>query len=173
MQINVSQLLKESIGSSREYKVDEAVDIAGDERGSTVRGDISLLRTQRGILVRGELRTGLELTCSRCLSTFRSPLNINFEEEYVQTVDVNSGLPLELSEEPGSFTIDEHHVIDLSEAIRQYALLAIPMKPLCRVDCAGICQECGHNLNQGPCGCLVQTVDPRWSKLMNLQQSSK
>jgi len=173
MQINVSQLLKESIGSSREYKIDELVDIAGDERGSTTSGDISLLRTQRGILVRGELCTGLELTCSRCLSTFRSPLNINFEEEYVQTVDVNNGLPLELSGEPGSFTIDAHHVIDLSEAIRQYALLAIPMKPLCRVDCAGICPECGRNLNQGPCGCLVQTVDPRWSKLMDLQQSSK
>lgn len=169
MQINVSQLLKESIGSSRKYKIDEAIDIAGDEHKSTVSGDISLLRTQRGILVRGKLYTGLELTCSRCLSTFRSPLNINFEEEYIQTVDVNSGLPLEPSGEPGSFTIDEHHVIDLSEAIRQYTLLVIPMKPLCRADCAGICQECGHNLNQGPCGCLVHTVDPRWSKLMNLQ----
>jgi uncharacterized protein len=169
MQINVSQLLKESIGSSREYKIDEAVDIAGDEHDSAVSGDISLLRTQRGILVRGALRTELELSCSRCLSAFRSPLNISFEEEYIQTVDVNSGLPLESSGEPGSFTIDEHHVIDLSEAIRQYTLLAMPMKPLCRADCAGICQECGHNLNQGPCGCLVHTVDPRWSKLLDLQ----
>jgi uncharacterized protein len=169
MQINVSQLLKESIGSSRKYKIDEAIDIAGDEHDSAVSGDISLLRTQYGILVRGKLHTELELTCSRCLSAFRFPLSINFEEEYIQTVDVNSGLPLEPSGESGSFTIDEHHVIDLSEAIRQYALLVIPMKPLCRADCAGICQECGHNLNQGPCGCLVQTVDPRWSKLMNLQ----
>jgi uncharacterized protein len=169
MQINVSQLLKESIGSFRKYKIDEAIDIAGDEHGSTVSGEISLLRTQRGILVRGELHTELELTCSRCLSAFNFPLNIRFEEEYIQTVDVNSGLPLEPSGEPGSFTIDEHHVIDLDEAIRQYALLTIPMKTLCRADCAGICQECGHNLNQGPCGCLVQTVDSRWSKLMNLQ----
>jgi len=169
MQINVSQLLKESIGSSRKYKIDETIDIAGDERGSTVSGDISLLRTQRGILVRGELHTGLELTCSRCLSAFRSPLDISFEEEYIQTVDVNSGLPLQPSEESGSFTIDEHHVIDLSEAIRQYALLAMPMQPLCRADCAGIYQGYGHNLDQGPRGCLVRTVDPRWSKLTNLR----
>ena len=169
MEINVSQLLKESIGSSRKYKIDETIDIAGDERGSTVSGDIGLLRTQRGILVRGELHTGLELTCSRCLSAFSYPLSISFEEEYIQSIDVNSGLPLNSSGETGSFTIDEHHVIDLTEAICQYALLAIPMKPLCRGDCAGLCPECGRNLNQGPCGCPVRTVDPWWSRLTNMR----
>jgi len=169
MEINVSQLLKEPIGSSRKYKIDETLDIAEDKRDNAVSGEISLLRTQRGILVRAELHTELELTCSRCLGAFRYPLDISFEEEYIQTIDVNSGLPLETSGEPGSFTIDEHHIIDLREAVRQYALLLIPMKPLCREDCAGLCPECGRNLNQGPCGCPVRTVDPRWSKLMNLR----
>ncbi len=169
MEINVSQLLKEPIGSSRKYKIDETLDIAGDKRDGAVSGEVSLLRTHRGILVRAKLHTELELTCSRCLSAFRYPLDISFEEEYIQTIDVNSGLPLETSGEPGSFTIDEHHVIDLREAARQYALLLIPMKPLCREDCAGLCRECGRNLNRGPCGCPVRTVDPRWSKLMNLR----
>jgi uncharacterized protein len=168
MEINVSQLLKEPIGSSRKYKIDETLDIAEDKRDNAVSGEISLLRTQRGILARAELHTELELTCSRCLSAFCYPLDINFEEEYIQTVNVNSGLPLETSGEPGSFTIDEHHIIDLREAVRQYALLLVPMKPLCREDCAGLCPECGRNLNRGPCGCPVRTVDPRWSKLMNL-----
>ncbi len=169
MEINVSQLLKEPIGSSRKYTIDEAIDIAGDGHDSAVNGDISLLRTQRGVLVRGKLQAELELTCSRCLSSFDYPLYISFEEEYIQTIDVNSGLPLQSSGEPGSFTIDEHHVINLSEAIRQYTLLAIPMKPLCHEDCAGLCQACGRNLNLGDCGCPVRTVDPRWSKLMDLQ----
>lgn len=169
MEINVSQLLKEPIGSSRKYKIDEALDIVEDKRDNAVSGEVSLLRTQRGILVRAGLHTGLEFTCSRCLSAFRYPLDISFEEEYIQTIDVNSGLPLETSGEPGSFTIDEHHIIDLKEAVRQYALLLIPMKPLCREDCAGLCRECGRNLNQGPCGCPVRTVDTRWSKLMNLR----
>lgn len=170
MEINVSQLLKEPIGSSRKYKIDEALDIAEDKRDSAVSGEISLLKTQRGILVRTGLHTELELTCSRCLSAFRYPLDISFEEEYIQTIDVKSGLPLEPPGEPlGSFTIDAHHIIDLREAVRQYALLLIPMKPLCREECAGLCRECGRNLNQGPCGCPVRTVDPRWSKLMNLR----
>jgi len=147
MEINVSQLLKEAIGSSRRYKIDETIDIDENKRDCRVGGEVSLMRTQRGVLVRGEMHTGLELTCSRCLSAFSYPLSISFEEEYIQSIDVDSGLPLNSSGEPGSFIIDEHHVIDLTEAICQYALLAIPMKPLCRGDCAGLCPECGRNLN--------------------------
>jgi uncharacterized protein len=169
MEINVSQLLKETIGSSRRYKIDETIDIDENKRDCRVGGEVSLMRTQRGVLVRGKMHTGLQLTCSRCLGAFSYPLSISFEEEYIQSIDVNSGLPLNSSGEPGSFIIDEHHVIDLTEAVRQYALLAIPMKPLCRGDCAGLCPECGRNLNQGPCGCLVRTVDPRWSKLTNMR----
>ena len=62
----------------------------------------------------------------------------------------------------------DHHVIDLTEAICQYALLAAPMKPLCHNDCAGLCQKCGHNLNKGPCACPTQEIDSRWSELTNL-----
>jgi uncharacterized protein len=56
----------------------------------------------------------------------------------------------------------------LNEAIRQYALLARPVKPLCWEDCAGICQTCGQNLNQEPCSCPAPEIDPRWSKLTEL-----
>ncbi len=166
MQINVSQLLKEPIGATRDYKVSEIVDITGD--GRMVQGEVKLLRTHRGILVRGVLRTEVELTCSRCLTLFNCPVTLNVGEEYIPTVDVVSGVPLFSPEEPGPFIIDEHHVIDLTEAIRQHSLLAIPMKPLCREDCAGLCPNCGHNLNQGSCGCPQQGADPRWSELSKL-----
>ena len=168
MQTNVSQLLQEPIGAIRDYQINEVADIYGDDNGCLVQGDIRLLRTQRSILVKGVLRTEVELTCSRCLSSFRYPLTLNFEEEYLPTVDVVSGVPLPLPEEPGVFTIDKHHIVDLTEAVRQYTMLAVPMKPLCREDCAGLCQNCGHNLNQGPCDCPVQGTDPRWSELIKL-----
>jgi uncharacterized protein len=168
MQINVSQLLKEPIGSSRNYEVNEIVDVTGDGNGRKVQGEVRLLRTHRGILVQGGLHTEVELTCGRCLSLFHCPVMINLEEEYLPTIDIASGVPLPSSEEPGSFVIDEHHVIDLTEAMRQYTLLAIPIKPLCREDCAGLCQNCGHNLNQGPCDCPPQAIDPRWSELSKL-----
>jgi len=167
MQINVSQLLKEPIGSSRDYDIDEMVDVTGDDSGGKVQGGVRLVRTHRGILIQGKLRAEVELTCSRCLSLFNCPLTINFEEEYIPTIDVASGAPLPSPAEPGSFVIDEHHVVDLTEAIRQYTLLAIPMKPLCREDCAGLCPNCGQNLNKGPCDC-PPTIDPRWSELSKL-----
>ena len=168
MQINVSQLLQEPIGSKRDYQLNEVVDSTIDGKGRQIQGECILLRTQRSILAKCVLSTEVELTCSRCLSLFQYPLKLDFEEEYLPTVDVVSGAPLPLSEEAGAFTIDEHHVIDLTEAIRQYTLLAVPMKPLCHEECTGLCQNCGHNLNQGPCDCPAQDIDPRWSKLTKL-----
>ena len=64
MQINVSQLLKASIGSTRNYKVSEIVDISGSE--CLVQGEVRLIRTNRSILVNGTLHTEIEITCSRC-----------------------------------------------------------------------------------------------------------
>ncbi len=168
MQINVSQLLQAPIGTVWNYDVDETLDVFGDNNSYHIEGSVRLLRTHRSILVSGKLTTEVELTCGRCLSVFRFPLKLNIEEEYVPTIDIYTGVPLPLPEEPGDFTIDEHHVIDLTEAIRQYIVLASPMKPLCREECAGLCQNCGYNLNQGACGCPQPEVDPRWSELMKL-----
>ncbi len=168
MQINVSQLLRESVGSTRDYKIDEVADIAGDGAGCRVQGETRLLRTQRSILTKCTLSTDVELTCSRCLSLFHYPLTLSFEEEFLPTVDVVSGAALPAPEEAGVFTIDENHILDLAEAIRQYTMLAIPMKPLCHQDCAGLCQNCGHNLNLGHCDCPAQITDPRWSDLPKL-----
>jgi len=166
MLINVSGLLKSSLGSIRNYTVSDTVNISGSD--SLVQGEVSLVRTDRGILVKAKLYTEVEVTCSRCLSLFRSPLTLSIEEEYFPIIDVDSGGSLSLPDEPGCFAIDEHHDIDLTEAVRQYALLAMPMKTLCREDCAGLCPTCGHNLNHGPCECSAQEVDPRWSKLSEL-----
>ena len=166
MQINVSQQLKASIGSRRSYEVSEIIDIAGGN--SIVQGKVGLTRTDRGILVKGTLRTGVEVTCSRCLSLFSCPLALDIEDEYFPISEVVSGASLPLPEEPGCFTIDERHILDLTEAIRQYVLLAIPMKPLCGEDCAGLCPSCGHNLNQGACNCLPQGTEPHSSELSQL-----
>ncbi len=162
-QLNVSQLLKSSIGSTRDYEVSGIVDI--NDYDHTVLGKARLMRTNRGILAKATLDTESELTCSRCLRPFNYPLTLNIEEEYFPTADVVSGAPLALPDEPGCFTIDEHNILDLTEAIREYGLLAFPMKPLCSQDCAGLCPTCGINLNQAACNCLPEPADPRWSEL--------
>jgi uncharacterized protein len=167
MEINVAQLLKSPIGTTRQYEVSEIVDCGNG--GYPVEGGIKLTRTNRSVLAEGTMRTEVKVTCSRCLRLFTCPLTLNIVEEYFPTIDVLSGNPLPSPEEPGAFTVDEHHILDLTEAICQYTSMATPMKPLCREDCAGLCPQCGHDLNQGPCGCPQQEIDPRWAKLRELQ----
>jgi uncharacterized protein len=171
LEINVAQQIKAPIGSERDYEVSEIIDIEGSN--ATVQGKVRLTRTDRGILAKGTLRTEIELTCGRCLSLFNCPLTLNIEEEYFPTTEILTGAPLPLPDEPGSFTIDEHNILDLTEAVRQYAIMAIPMKPLCRKDCAGLCPTCGANLNQASCNCPPKPVDPRWSELSKLVLTNK
>jgi uncharacterized protein len=169
IQINVAQLLKEPIGSTRAYEVDDAVEIADSNRA--IKGQVNLIRTNRGILVKGALNTEMELTCSRCLTEFVCPLRLELEEEYFPTIDILTGAPVTPPDEPGAFTIDQNNTIDLTEAMRQYTLLAIPMKPLCQEDCAGLCPTCGANLNQEQCQCPPRPADLRWAKLGRLMST--
>ena len=136
--MNVSQLLKEAIGSVRNYEVSGTVDIANNGNGNPVQGEVRLTRTNRSILVKGKLYLTVDIACSRCLNLFGCPLALDIEEEYFPALDIVSGAPLPSPDEPSSFTIDEHQVLDLTEAARQYAVTAIPMKPLCRNDCPGL-----------------------------------
>lgn len=168
--INVAQLLKEPIGSSRSYQVSELTD---EESARAVTGVVTLIRSSRGILVKGTLTAQVELICSRCLSPVDYLLNFDIDEEFFPTIDVLSGSPLSLPEGSESFAIDHNHILDLREVVRQYILLNIPMKPLCSSDCAGLCSSCGHNLNQGHCQCFSYAGDRRWSKLEELKSEKR
>ena len=145
MIFNVSQQLKEPIGSTRHYKIESA--------DPPVSGEVVLFRTDRGIFVNGTLSTVVSTVCSRCLTPFDQRLTLNIEEEFT---------PVSSASAWGSaFVISANHEIDLREAVRQCSVLALPMKPLCRSDCAGLCPSCGHNLNLGPCDCNRRGDDPR------------
>jgi len=148
MIINVSQLLKERIGSTRGYNVD-------GEEGFPYKGKVVLVRTDKGLLVSGALVTTLSAVCSRCLCDFNYELSVDFDEEFL------------LHREEGVFSINEHREIDLSEVTRQYTLLTEPMKPLCSKDCAGLCARCGKNLNLVTCDCTKE-IDPRLAVLASL-----
>ncbi len=137
MQFKVSQLLKEPVGAVRDYSIDDNLDIF-EGVSAHVTGSVHIIRTNRGILVKARISTAVILACSRCLAPYSCPLSFEFEEEYFPLLDIVRDAHLPEPEEEESFTIDEHHVLDLSEAVRQYALLTVPMKPLCRAQCPGV-----------------------------------
>lgn len=169
MRYDVASLLKEDIGSTREYAVDEQITVGDEACWERVVGSAILLRTKAGVLVTAHLRGQSHEQCSRCLQELEYPLSLHIEEEFLQTVDASTGVPISLPDEPGAFRIDGEQTLDLSEAVRQYWATALPMQPLCRSDCRGLCPRCGHDLNQGPCGCPTEEHDERWAALANLK----
>jgi len=171
MQINVAQFLKSEQGATRVIEIDDTFEDEGVK--IPVRGELKLTRVNQRILVQGQLTIDVPLVCSRCLKPFICPILLNIEEEFYPTIDVNTGAKLPPADETGAFTIDEHHILDLTEAIRQYKVMALPMKPLCNEECAGICPTCGKNLNEGPCDCPSNEVDPRWAELLKLKNKGR
>jgi len=133
--IDVGQLMKEPVGSSRTHNIGGVI---SEEVEGLVAGKVKLTRISQGILVQAKLTADLRLQCSRCLDTFSCPISFDIEEEFLSAAHTGSAASLGESQD---FTIDSENVLDLDEMIRQYVLLNLPMKPLCRPDCPGIKEE--------------------------------
>lgn len=168
MQINVVQLLKEAVGAQRHYTIDE---LAGEGNRDHVTGDVLLTRTNRGILVTGQLTADIERICSRCLGKAITQIGLNLEDEYYPLIDINTGAHMHPG--PDDFIIDNAHILDLSEAIRQYTIMSTPTRLLCKPDCPGICPVCGHELTRGDCDHVRSPHDHRWDKLEQFKKESK
>ncbi|MBD3308616.1 DUF177 domain-containing protein [candidate division KSB3 bacterium] len=121
------------------------------------------------ITITGHIAARIEVGCSRCL--------VNYEENIDEEVEVvflpRSSLPkevddLELDETDLNVSYYEGETLSLVDLIREQVILTLPMKPLCRPDCAGLCPSCGKDLNAGPCTCPQETLDPRLAVLQQL-----
>jgi uncharacterized protein len=171
MRFNVAQLLKEPVGTVRDYEVDEDItDVFTPEivAIAPLVGKAHLVRTNRGIYVESQLKTSVRLSCSRCLEEYIAPVSMSIREEYLPTIDINTGLPIPPAEEGEYLQIDENHILDMTDVVRQYILTSLPMQPLCKIECKGLCPDCGHNLNMGQCECKPVAADARWNVLGEL-----
>ena len=171
MQYNVAQLLKDESGQTRTYGLHEDISSLDPDIVplSTLDGELVLIRTADGILVTGDLHSSVELVCSRCAEPFSMAVKFRVEEEFRPTIDIVTGAALPLAADDEEATrIDDHHIIDLTEVVRQDLLLALPPHPVCRSRCAGLCPVCGKNRNEGACECKQDETDPRMAALKQL-----
>ncbi len=154
LQFNVSQLLKSGVGGTRSYdfESDEPLDLDGS-LANEIEGHVKFTLTNFGILSHVDARAVISLVCARCLEPFTSPVDVDFEEEYQPSVNIDTGLPATQAHTENAFFINSNHQIDLSEALRQHFLLAVEIIPVCRADCKGLCATCGVNLNEETCAC--------------------
>lgn len=169
MDYNVSQLLMESIGSTRSYELDEDLAAMPGCQADRATGTVRLLKTHHGVLVTATIDVRVSATCDRCLADFPRETVLSVEEECFPTVDPGTGrrmFPPEESE--GVVHIDDRQILDLTDVLRQYLLTDAPIKALCRAECQGLCQECGSDLNEEKCKCDAAPIDPRWRALAGL-----
>lgn len=152
----------------REFR--ELVDSDSDDVvfDAPVIGIVEAERTVRTVRLRGRLGTAVSLMCSRCLSEYRQRLDIVLKEEFALE-PVPERARGELTPDDFLLPLGPDQTLDASEVIRQHLLLAMPLAPVCRPDCAGLCPRCGANLHGGPCGCEVEEIDVRLAPLLKLK----
>ena len=171
-QYNVSTLLEEPVGATREFDVDDGVLMdEGEPRHQRIIGRATLLRTKHGVLLTARLRGVRSDRCSRCLQELELPLAIDVEEEFLAGRGATTD-PDRSTRAPEAFRIDAHHTLDLEEAVRQYWTSALSMQPVCRSECRGLCPHCGQDLNKRACSCAPE-VDERWSALRQLVRKTE
>jgi uncharacterized protein len=118
----------------------------------------------------GSMKTTLELPCSRCLESFAMPVDAHFDLEYRPHAENAGEGELEIEDEDLGTAFYDDEQIDLGQLMREQFLLAMPMKPLCRDGCLGLCPVCGTNLNRGTCTCRREWDDPRFAALKSLKR---
>lgn len=116
----------------------------------------------------GRLTTTLEQSCGRCLEPFREPVDASFDIRYLPHSENAGDVEREVEEDDLSDAFYRDEVIDLRQLMEEQFYLALPMKPLCRPDCKGLCPNCGTNLNETTCECEIRWEDPRLAGLKAL-----
>ena len=134
-----------------------------------VRVDLEIHKDKDRFRLTGTAQTELELACGRCLEPFRMPFEGQIDVRYLPASELSTEDERVVAEgdlDTGYYRDDQ---IDLNELLREQFYLALPMKPLCRDTCAGLCSLCGTNLNTGTCQCTSQWEDPRLAPLKELK----
>lgn len=141
---NTGFLINQPIGYTREIPIELLQHSFGqDLHVENFRGQLLLNRTQNGFRMQADFYAITTVECGRCLEKFDLQLHTIFEEIFTF-----ENHPLSEDE----FFIPEDGNIDFEPYIRDCLLLEIPINPICKPDCRGLCPECGQNLNIGDCG---------------------
>lgn len=135
IRLNVSALLQQPVGTHLTCRIEDMLPAAPSP---LVSGAVMLTHTSRGITVSGEGSADVTLECIRCLDAFCGHVHFVIEEELHPEPGFAHRRGADGFEECGEVRIQPDHTLDLGEIIRQYIVLHLPLKPLCRTDCPGL-----------------------------------
>lgn len=161
LRFKVTALTRAEVGSRLQVVIDEPrLKLGPDLTADYLHGTLTLTRTDRHILLEGTLNAAVLAECVRCLDAFQQPLQFQFEEQFTLTASRNA---IE-----SALFVETDGTIDLTFPMREQILLTQPIQPLCRPGCKGLCAQCGKNLNEGPCNCSDDSIDPRLASFRTL-----
>jgi uncharacterized protein len=158
--INVGFIIHEEVGYSHEipFEFDKAT-LGDDLELVNFDGSVLIGRTPQGLVVQGKFAGETPLECVRCLNEFVFSLKWELAELYAFN---------KKSVSESGLMVPDSAQIDLAPLLREYALLELPIKPLCKPDCKGLCIECGQDLNLNDCGHSQQEDDSPFAALKKL-----
>lgn len=163
LRLQVGFLVHQTVGYSREFVFEfESLHLPPDLDLENLTGSARITRTPQGLLVQVKMRANSKGECVRCLTEIQQPLVIDFTELYAFSPRsvTDSGLIL-----------PENGQLELAPLVREYMLLEVPINPICREDCKGLCPICGENLNEHSHEHVEETVDPRLAGLKRLLET--
>lgn len=105
------------------------------------------------------LKTEVQQVCSRCLDEFREELNVSLDEVWAKKVS---------DDDMDTLLLSEGDTVDLTDLLTKSIISSLPIQPICKEDCQGLCQNCGANLNRETCDCDKEQVDERFAALKDL-----
>jgi uncharacterized protein len=160
LRMNVSDLLRRP-GTTRQVHLEVPLEglenlAARVEESEPLVLDLRLEGLTGAIVASGRVRGRWSAVCSRCLTPLESDFDLHLREVFEEDPVEEETYPLRNDE------------IDLEQPLRDVVVPELPLVPLCRTDCAGLCPTCGANLNEGACDCPPVAVDPRWEALRDL-----
>lgn len=167
MKMDLSTLRDENVSSlivKGEIKKDE-IDIHGRKIKfpEPIKYDGEIYKVDGEYFIHADIIYKYEESCGRCLEPFvkeeKAFLSGKLERKTDETIEDEEGEVIYYSDEK----------LDLAEEIMTAIVLSLPMKPLCKEDCKGICSQCGANLNEEECSCVVEDIDPRFAVLKDLR----
>ena len=144
LRLNVGFVLHQEVGYIHEFSFDlPKVKMSEDLELRQIVGTLAVGRAAQGLLLTGEFKAETELACVRCLKPFDHELTWTLTEHYAAS---------EKSVSESGLIVPEDAQIDLQPLLREYALLEVPIRALCRPDCKGLCPVCGEDINLRDCG---------------------
>lgn len=147
-------------------------DFAGRDHAFRVVAPVDLAMTvhkdRERYRLAGRVGATLELPCSRCVEPFTLGVKASFDQSYLPQSENAGEEDREVEEDDLASSFYRDDAIDLRQLIEEQFYLAIPMKPLCRPECKGLCPQCGANRNLEPCDCQTSWEDPRLAGLKAL-----